>query len=270
MKRRIVECRTGFAECPLCGSRLVKKYNCNPRRLVTLDGEIYPLERVLRCSNQECEAVDWSFRSEDLQAMTFWRRIYALDVISYIAELKYERRMTHDEILEELRSKGIPMSRGNITHELNFVEALARGWHEENLDEIKGRIEECGGYILSVDGTYSYRGKTLYIFRDAVSGTVLYAETAVGDKKEDVKPLFETVLRMFGKPRGVISDMQPSIIAVVEELLPGVKHQLCQYHFLKNVGKGLMDEGYSRLGRAMKAKKVKSRVRRAAARKKRA
>ncbi|MBS7251076.1 MAG: hypothetical protein KIH08_10890 [Candidatus Freyarchaeota archaeon] len=27
------------------------KYNCNPRRLITLEGEFYILERVLRCSN---------------------------------------------------------------------------------------------------------------------------------------------------------------------------------------------------------------------------
>lgn len=268
MKRKIVECGTGFDECPLCGAHLVKKYNCNPKRLVTLEGEIYPLERVKRCSNPECEARDWSFRSEDLQAMTFWRRIYALDIIAYIAKLKYERRMTHDEILEELHSRGITISRGNITHELNFVEALARGWHEENLDEIKKRIKEQGGYILSIDGTYSYKGKTLYIFRDVLSGSALYAETAIGGKKEDVKPLLERVLEMFGRPRAVISDMQPSIIEAVEELLPGVKHQYCQYHFLGNVGKGLMADGYGELRRAVKGKKVKGKVKRAAAREK--
>lgn len=268
MKRKIVECRTGFDECPLCGASLVKKYNCNPKRLVTMEGEIYPLERVKRCSNTGCEARDWSFRSEELQAMTFWRRIYALDVIAYIAKLKYERRMTHDEILAELHSIGILMSRGNITHELNFVEALARGWHEENLDEIKGHIKEQGGYILSIDGTYSYRGKTLYIFRDVLSGSALYVETAIGNKKEDVKPLLERVLKMFGEPRAVISDMQPSIIEVVEELLPGVKHQYCQYHFLGNVGKGLMGEDYSKLGKAIRAKKVKGKVKRVAAREK--
>jgi len=127
MKQKIIECKTSFDGCPLCGSRLVKKYNCNPRRLVTLAEELHPLERVLRCSNTGCEARSWSFRSEYLQAMTFWRRTYALDVISHLATLKYERRMTHDEIIEDLHSKGINMSRGNITHELNFVEALAKG-----------------------------------------------------------------------------------------------------------------------------------------------
>jgi len=261
MERQIVECKTSFSACPLCGAPLVKKYNCNPRRLVTLKGEIYPLERVLMCSNPECRARDWSFHSEELQMATFWRRIYGLDIIAHIADLKHKGRRTHEEILEDLRSRGITMSKGNVTHLLNFVEALARGWHEENLETIRRGIEKRGGYILGVDGTYSIRGYPLYIFRDALSGTVLYAKVTMGDSEDDLKPLFEKVLEMFGKPLAVVSDMQPSIREVVKGLLPGVKHQLCHYHFLRNVGEELMERDYRKLGRIMRQKGVKTRVR---------
>ncbi len=113
---------------------------------------------VLRCSNPECVARDWSFRSEALQAATFWRKTFGLDVIVHIAHLKFEVRRTHEEVLKDLRSRGIIMSKGNITHLLNFVEALVRGWHEENIEAIKRSIKERGGYILGIDGTNSYRG----------------------------------------------------------------------------------------------------------------
>jgi len=239
----------------------VKKYNCNPRRLVTLRGEIYPLERVLMCSNPECQARDWSFHSEELQTATFWRRIYGLDIIAHIADLKHRGRRTHEEILEDLRSRGITISKGNVTHLLNFVEALVRGWHEENLETIRRGIEERGGYILGVDGTCSLRGYPLYIFRDTLSGTILYARVAVGDSEDDLKPLFEKVLKMFGEPLAVVSDMQPSIRGVVKSLLPEVKHQLCHYHFLRNVGEELMKPDYRKLSRIMRREGVKTKVR---------
>ncbi len=67
---------------------------------------------------------------------------------------------------------------------------------------------------------------------------------------------------MFGKPLAVVSDMQPSIVEVVEELLPGVKHQYCQYHLLRNMGKELMGQSYSQLGGIMKGEGVKTKARR--------
>nr|MDO8081498.1 hypothetical protein [Candidatus Freyarchaeota archaeon] len=239
----------------------MKKYNCNPRKIVTLEGEIYVLERVLMCSNPECAARDWSFHSEELQAMAFWRRIYGVDVIARIADLKHRERKTHDEILEYLHSRGINISKGNITYVLNFVEAVARGWHEENIEVIRSKIKERGGYTLGVDGTHSYLGYPLYIFRDTLSGAVLYARAAASESTDDLKPFFEKVLEMFGEPLAVVSDMQPSILEVVKELLPGVKHQFCQYHFLRNVGKELMGQDYKKLSRIMRREGVKTKVR---------
>ncbi|MGC8832339.1 MAG: hypothetical protein ACP5PQ_07150 [Thermoproteota archaeon] len=206
-------------------------------------------------------ARDWSFQSEALKTATFWRKTFGLDVIVYIAHLKLEMRRTHEEILEDLHSRGVNISKGNITYLLNFVEALARGWHEENIEAIRRSIRERGGYILGVDGTHSYCGYPLYIFRDASSGAALYAEAAMGNSADDLKPIFKKVLEMFGKPLAVVSDMQDSIVEVVREFLPGVKHQYCQYHFLRNVGKTLMGQDYSKLSRIMRGEGVKTRVR---------
>ena len=115
--------------------------------------------------------------------------------------------------------------------------------------------------MLSVDGAYSLRDKTLYIFRDAVTGTVLFADTA-GDE-EELRPIFEWVLDAYGRPVAVVSDMEPALVGVIKELLPGVRHQLCQYHFLRNAGEKLMGDEYGDLSRAVKSKGVKARVRKA-------
>ena len=106
-----------------------------------------------------------------------------------------------------------------------------------NIQEIK---EKLGKYILSIDGTYSYRGKTLYIFRSYENGVVLYANTTEKDDAPHLQPLFEKVVEMYGLPMAVISDMQPAIIESVKNVMPGIPHQYCQYHFLKKFhGKGI-------------------------------
>ena len=154
-----------------------------------------------------------------------------------------------------ISKKGIKISKGEVFNLCQTFESLIKGWHEERVNEIKETLKE---YVLSVDGTYSYRDKTLYIFRDYTSGLVLYASLA-SDDNDSVQPLFEKVIEMYGKPGAVISDMQPAFIKSVENLLPGIPHQYCQYHFLKNAGV-FMEGDYKELGKKMKQEGVPAKV----------
>ena len=60
---------------------------------------------------------------------------------------------------------------------------------------------------------------------------------------------------MYGLPIAVISDMQPAIIEAVKNVMPGIPHQFCQYHFFKNAG-NFMEKEYKELGDTMKTKEV--------------
>ena len=238
--------------CPFCGSKLKRKYNTNPRRLITLDGEYSILERVSRCSNSKCVGYEKSFRAEQLQAIIFPRKIFSMDVIMYIGTLRYEEHKTYAEIKEALRKKSIKISSGELTNLTMTFESLIKGWHEEHIQEIR---EKLGEYILSIDGTYSYKDKTLYIFRSYENGVVLYANTTEKDDVQHVQPLLEKVVEMYGLPIAVISDMQPAIIESVKNVMPGIPHQFCQYHFIKNAG-SFMEKEYKELGKTMKKKEV--------------
>ena len=249
---QVIEAVSSMERCPFCGSELRRKYNANPRRLITLDGEYSVLERVSRCSNRECPGYERSFRAEELQAIILPRKIFSLDVIMYIGTLRYEEHKTYEEIKEDLGKKGIKISMGELTNLTVTFESLIKGWHEEHIREIK---EKLGEYILSIDGTYSYRGKTLYIFRSYENGVVLYANTTEKDDAPHLQPLFEKVVEMYGLPMAVISDMQPAIIESVKNVMPGIPHQYCQYHFLKNAG-SFMEKEYKELGKAMKKREV--------------
>jgi len=249
---QVIEAISSMDRCPFCGSKLKRKYNTNPRRLITLNGEYEILERVSRCGNSECVGYEKSFRAEALQAMIFPRKIFSMDVIMYIGTLRYEEHKTYTEIREALGKKSIKISMGELTNLTMTFESLIKGWHEEHIQEIR---EKLGEYILSIDGTYTYKSKTLYIFRSYETGVVLYANTAGKDDVQHFQPLLEKVVEMYGIPIAVISDMQPAIIEAVRNVMPGTPHQFCQYHFIKNAG-NFMENEYKELGNAMKTKEV--------------
>nr|QNO55384.1 hypothetical protein BNGNOALE_00010 [Methanosarcinales archaeon ANME-1 ERB7] len=254
MQQKVVKVSTRMNSCPLCSAKLVKKYNKNNRHIITLNGEFWVRERVLRCRNRECPGHALSFRAEDFQAAIIPYKIFGLDVILHIGTLRYEEHKTYEEIRAALDKKSIRISMGELTNLTMTFESLIKGWHEEHIQEIKQKL---GEYILSIDGTYTYKGKTLYIFRSYENGVVLYANTTEKDDVSHVQPLLEKVVEMYGLPIAVISDMQPAIIEAVKNVLPGIPHQFCQYHFIKNAG-NFMEKEYKELGKAMKKKEVRA------------
>ena len=76
-----------------------------------------------------------SFRSEALQASIISKRIFGLDVIIYIGELRYKDHKTYAELIEALEEKGIKISMGELTNLTRTFESLLKGWHDERIQE---------------------------------------------------------------------------------------------------------------------------------------
>jgi hypothetical protein len=91
------------------------------------------------------------------------------------------------------------------------------------------------GVILALDGLQPDVGhEVLWVVRDCLSGEVLLARSLLSATAEDLAPLLREVAAAVGVPvLGVVSDGQTSVRRAVERALPGVPHQLCQFHFLR-------------------------------------
>lgn len=184
---------------------------------------------------------------------------FGIDVVALEGALRFEDHKTIEEIVASLSEHGIHTNGATVSKHLDKYLALVSGYHKEKIEEIRQGLIKQGGYVLQIDGTVSVKTKTLYIFRDNISGTVLYAALA-RDEKDDVKPLVQYICDTFGTPLGVISDMQDAIIGSVEEVFPGVPHQYCQYHFLRNVGDAILKEKHQQLGTMIRNKEVKKEI----------
>src|SRR5262249_53235310 len=116
-----------------------------------------------------------------------------------------------------------------------------------------------GGVILALDGLQPDVGhEVLWVLRDVVSGEPLVARSLLGATADDLVPLLEEVRCVLtgsaraDEPipiRGVISDGQVSIRHAVPSstrhavarALPGVPHQLCQFHYLREAARPIFE-----------------------------
>ena len=100
---------------------------------------------------------------------------------------------------------------------------------------LRGLLASQGRVILALDGLQPDVGhEVLWVVRDCLSGEVLLARSLLSGTADDLAPLLCAVAQAIGVPvAGVVSDGQTSIRRAVERALPGVPHQLCQFHFLR-------------------------------------
>ncbi|MDJ0900343.1 MAG: transposase [Xenococcus sp. MO_188.B8] len=73
-------------------------------------------------------------------------------------------------------------------------------------------------------------------------GRVLVAANLLSSATGEIEKLIEQVKQLGVPIIGVVSDKQHSICLAIERQLPGIAHQLCQYHYLKDLAKPVCEQ----------------------------
>jgi hypothetical protein len=100
-----------------------------------------------------------------------------------------------------------------------------------------------GRVILAIDGLQPDVGhEILWVLRDCLSGEVLLAKSLLSSTQDDLAALIARVKSALKVPIvGVVSDGQDSIRKAVQKALPGVPHQLCHFHYLREAAKPIFE-----------------------------
>ena len=103
---------------------------------------------------------------------------------------------------------------------------------------LRGLLAGQGRVILAIDGLQPDVGhEVLWVVRDCLSGEVLLAKSLLSSTQADLAGLLREVTEALGvEVAAVVSDGQRSIRNAVAAALPGVPHQLCHFHFLREAG----------------------------------
>ncbi len=122
-----------------------------------------------------------SFHSAEYKSLALSSMNFGIDVLAHEGELRFEEHKTIDEVLDNLSEYGIHTNRATVSKHSDKYLALISGYHKEKIEEIRQGLVKQGGYVLQIDGTVSVKTKTLYLFKDNISDTILYSGLARND-----------------------------------------------------------------------------------------
>jgi hypothetical protein len=229
------------SQCVACGGPLWVAYH-NRRTLATLQGLTQLRLVIRRCRTPSCTLYKRPYRPEEEGGWALPQAEFGLDVIALVGALRYGQHRSVPEIQRALQGRGVAIAERTVTHlGQRYEELVALRLAEQA--PLQARLREQGRVLLALDGLQPDVGhEVLWVLRDCLSGEVLLARSLLSATEQDLAGLLHEVQRVLPVPiRGVLSDGQHSIRRAVGTALPGVPHQLCQFHYLREAAKPIYE-----------------------------
>src|SRR3954451_22558607 len=230
-----------WTRCVTCGGPLWIAY-ATTRTVVTLDGPVHFTVKVRRCTTSTCARYHRPYRPEEEGGWALPHSEFGLDVIAWLGLHRYTAHQTIPELHQALRARGLDIAERTVTHLVQrYDELLALRLADQ--PQLRERLREQGRVLLALDGLQPDVGhEVVWVLRDCVSGEVLLARSLLSATQEDLAALLREVQAALPVPiRGVLSDGQHSIRRAVRAALPGVPHQLCPFHYLREAAKPIYE-----------------------------
>lgn len=229
------------ASCPACGNRLYFDYS-NFRTLTSLTAVTRYTLRISRCRHRPCDLYRVPFRPEAEGRLALPHHEFTLDVLARVGRLRYTGRRSVPEIHAHLGHLGVALAERTVTNLLDrYDELLAVALADD--DRLRAVLQTRGRVVLAIDGLQPDAGhEVLWVLRDVLSGEILLAKSLLSARNQDLAALLEQVKTNCPVPiAGVVSDGQHSIRKAVAAALPGVPHQLCQFHYPRGAARPIYE-----------------------------
>ena len=228
-------------DCPECQHRLRARYN-NSRTITTLDGVLRLTLAIRRCPNPACPRFRRPYRPEAEPHFALPYHEFGLDVMALVGRLRHAEHRSIPEIHQELTRRGLSVAQRTVTNLLDRYDEL-RALATADPRRLQPLLRGQRRVVLAIDGLQPDVGhEVLWILRDCLSGEILLAKSLLSSTTQDLVGLITEVRQALPVPiTGVISDGQDSLRKAVARALPGVPHQLCQFHYLREAAKPISE-----------------------------
>jgi hypothetical protein len=227
--------------CPACGHPLATDYR-NARTLTTLDGVCFLSLLIRRCHQRTCERFHVPFRPEAEGRLALPHHEFGLDVLALVGVLRHAQHRSVPEIHQMLTARGVALAERTVTNLLDRYDEL-RALTARRPTHLAETLRRQGRVILALDGLQPDVGhEVLWVLRDCLSGRILLAQSLLSASQGDLAALIGKAREAAGVPIvAVVSDGQHSIRKAVAQALPGVPHQLCHFHYLREAARPIYE-----------------------------
>jgi hypothetical protein len=241
------------ADC-LCGSRLFVQ-KTRRKTVLSLSGPFIAHETLL-----QCPACARSFGSEALLALVAPRCNVAYDVMTFVGRGLFSRHRSTEEVRIELLARDVRLCLSEINYlGRKFISLLAMA-HQQATPRIRREMARVGGYILHLDAMHEGDAPALMSGLDGLNKTVLANVKVPTEKSTHIVPFLRDVRETFGIPRACVHDMGTGLCKAVAQVFPDIPDFICHFHFLRDIGKDLLDPAYRDLRNRLRSHAATSRL----------
>jgi hypothetical protein len=232
-------------DCPHCGRRM---YICDHRyrHFYTLDGPVKLLCKLNHCPDPRCPGHSKT-RSPEVEstiALPGWG--IGWDVFCWIGHRRFSRHWSIPPIRSELLDGvAINLTGPGIAQYIQRYQAMLAA-RQQDPEALRRHDHPTGPIILSIDGLQPEKGhETLYVVRELTGKRVWFAEALLSATADEVRRLIARA-KQWAEDLGQtvaswVSDKQDAFVTGIAAEFPGVPHQYCENHFLRDLAKPVLE-----------------------------
>lgn len=226
--------------------------------MVTLRGRVEARVKVVACIDHPDVRV---MHQEATNAPLIPYHLADMNVVVLIGLLRWRLGMKRSEVKAFLHSRGLDLSEGTISNRsLDFLLLFAQ-LHRDRHEKIKKALARQGGTVLHMDGTHKSGGRVTFVLQEDRHGIIVDAALVPSEGEEHVGKVLASYKEMYGSPLVVVRDMSDSLAAAATNVFPGVRQQICQVHFLRNIERTLLSGPHTTLKRLIVRHRLTPRLR---------
>ena len=245
-------------QCPQCGQPL-QVLKTETRNVFTLHiGKFVAHHTIYKCSR--CKSAS-SYPSQELNSIVPKCSNFGYDVLVYVGKAIYQRYQTSVEVKGELNALNVPISSSEVNYLAQiFIIYLAIA-HRNITNKINDAFHNNGGYILHIDSTMEGSSPHLMSGLDELSKFVLFNVKMPSENSIYVIPFLENIRQKFGNPLALVSDMGKAMISAATEVFLDTPLYICHFHFLRDIGKDLLEKYYAYIRTTLKKHGISTQLR---------
>src|SRR5437016_7101560 len=227
--------------CPCCGESMWAAYH-NYRTITTLEAIMRLTLQIRRCLNPACPQVRKAYRPEAEGRLALPKHEFGLDVLTFIGTQRYAHHHSVPTLHQALVARGLAVAPRTVTNLLERYDELV-ALSLQDTARLRRLTQPQGRVVLALDGLQPDVGhEVLWVLRDCLSGEVLLARSLLSATIADLTTLLTEVRDALPVPvTGVVSDGQDTIRQAVARTFPGVPHQPCHFHYLREAARPLYE-----------------------------
>ncbi|HEU0227722.1 MAG TPA: hypothetical protein VFQ86_08290 [Arachidicoccus soli] len=247
---------TEFDCCTQCGQQL-KIEKVKTKTVHTITYGIFSARETIK----HCPTCKLKYRSNQLPQIIKPGNSYSYDCIVEVGMLRYIHKRQIVEIEAGMAEKyQIGISQTQIRRMcylfLNYLGRL----HYSKSNQLCLSMKNKGGYILFVDSTCEGNSPHLLTCIDGVSGFVLYSQKIRSENADTLIESFKKVKQLYGAPLCAVHDMGPGIIKALDMVFLSLRHIICHFHLLRDLGKDLLQAQYRKIQKALSNEEIYAQI----------